>query len=174
MDISDPWKLAVDVAQILSAVATTAAVIVSLVLSRRAETQRPKLFISFTQYIPSVHPFEISATVVNAGLLPFWVTSMHFHIPTEPKGWGWARGGKSDFEIQHGRQEVQLIRVTDEPHWLRARRQIGWMPKNRPYYSVSTSLGNTHIRRMSYAQVKVLRRMIRATETGDFSGRFFH
>jgi len=172
MVISDPWKVAVDLAQILSAIATTAAVVVSLMLSRRAETQRPELFISFRHLVGSVNQFQISTTVVNAGVLPFWVTSTHLHLPTQAKGWGWTHGGKSDFEIQHGRQEVQYIQVTNEPHWLRAKSQIGWMPKNRPYFSVSTSLGRTYRRKMSYHQVKVLRKMIQATEAGDFSGYF--
>lgn len=74
------WVYLVDLAQIVSAFATAAAVIVAIWLARRSESQRLKFFAHLNLSITpeQEHTIEIVLTIVNSGILKVLVQSVFF------------------------------------------------------------------------------------------------
>lgn len=160
---SETLKLLVDLAQIVAAFFTAAAVLVSLYLARRSEAQRLRLFIGMDVMmavgpVPRTGPATLShsvrLTAVNAGVLPVTVSTGNFLV-TLRGGDAWTYGltarqphgqnKKFPLVLQHG-EEVSFVIPIEQlaGAWEKWSPFLGTI--RRPRFIVTTTLGMKHIR----------------------------
>lgn len=165
-------KTIVDIAQVLSAVGTVAAVIAAFMLARRNETPRAALFAGVRhEYsfgpagsIPIKCFFTLS--VVNAGLLPVSVRYTSIRVPRRI-GVPWELGVLPDIgttspfdrvqRLEHGHDLRYSVEVTREEKWEGVDRRF-WWPWQRPSFEVTTTLGRTYRVCIPYSVLRTARR----------------
>lgn len=150
----------VDAAQIVSAIATAAAVIVAIWLARRGESQRPKFFVGRRATLtigPNGSPaglseHELSLTIVNAGIVPVVVRYAHLIVTMAKKdsivlGLGSfdAQANSSTFpvKLEHGEEVTLVVPIKKgERPWNRL--PALWWVWKRPEFRITSSLGKTY------------------------------
>lgn len=158
----------VNISQIISAIATAAAVIVAIWLALRSEKQRPKFFVSRNLTIV-VGPegtehktkHQLILTVINSGILPIIIQNVSFSIRlSKNDSWGCSTPvtGQKDtslnfpIKLEHGEQIRCSVPVTnDERPWKILPKY--WWIFNRPYFNVTTGVGRSY-------QVKASRKVL--------------
>lgn len=164
-------KALVDLAQIVAAVFTAAAVIVSLYLARRSEAQRLRLFIGMDVMI-TVGPVprtgsatsrhSVRFTAVNAGVLPVTIRTANFLVLFRG-GDAWSYGlttyqpqgqnKKFPVVLQHGEEVSFVIHIEElAGAWEKWSCLLGII--RRPRFSVTTSLGMSHQMRVPFTLLR--------------------
>jgi hypothetical protein len=162
------WSWLVDGAQIVSAFAVTASVIVALYFARRSERQRLAFAVTYEQELMDFTRAFVVLTIVNSGLLPVEVGKVRIRFPKvkRRRGEGWLVGKREcpiwfgddlPRRLEHG----QSVSVQDHIHgypWAGVCRF--WWKWNRPYFKVLTSLGKVYRVRVSLAILRRIQREI--------------
>jgi len=144
----------VDIAQILSAFGTTAAVIVAIWLARRAESQRLQFFSGVFAYTNEDNPaleLYLQVTIVNSGVLPAVIKSTAFIFDPPDREWGWHFGPARSAEqfplkLEHGQQVSagSPFKLDDAP-WDQI--PLKYITARRMKFIIETSLGRTYVHR---------------------------
>lgn len=172
-------KTIVDAAQVVSAIATAASVIVALWLARRSESQRLKFYIDERRVI-TIEPEGQSAreviathlklTIVNAGVLPSHVQYVLFTMPSviEPS---WRMVLQPDSQEQlsktlnHGEYMSYTLALPVE-HFPAGSKLNWWWRLRRVNFDVHTSLGVTPVR-LKRRDIRWIRRAVIFARNSD-------
>lgn len=160
MDLMKPvWLVyAVDIAQLVSALGTVAAVIVALRLASRAESQRLQFFSGiYADTVTGNDPghsyleYSISITVVNSGVLPAVIKSAAFIFDAPDREWSWHFGpvygtGEFPMTLEHGQQvrSAAPFEIGNAP-WDQIPLKL--ITSKRMRFLIETSLGKTYVHR---------------------------
>lgn len=167
-------SVALDVAQIVSAVATAMAVIVAIWLARRGESQRLRFFVGNREVVSiadgraETQSF-LSLTVVNAGMFPVKIINGSFSL--QQTGGRWSASLES-YEREHrfplfpltlAHGEAVIFDFPIEPtanfwrnlHWA-------WRFWTRPYFRVITSLGKSYTRKVDLRILREISELFRS------------
>lgn len=167
------WEIAVNIAQIVSALGTVAAVIVALLLANRAQSQRLQFFSAvFGDTVTGPGPTDsylehsLSITIVNSGVLPAVIQSTSFFVEAPNGDYGWYFGpiygaGQFPLTLEHGQQVrcTAPFKMTDAP-WDQIPPK--WITARRIKFVVETSLGRKYIHKPDRMMLVAMKSHIQA------------
>lgn len=168
------WLIyALDIAQIVSAIATAAAVIVAIWLARRSEAQRLQFFSSvYGDTVWGDRPDEpylqhsLSLTIVNSGVLPAVIKGTAFVFDGPDREWSWHFGpvygtGEFPLTLEHGQQvrSAAPFNLSEAP-WDQL--SFRWVTARRMKFVIETSLGRTYVHRPNRMMLLAMKGTIQA------------